>query len=201
MFRSLHNDAQYRLARTQRDVEGNVIRHNGRSRHQQAALKSSQGRAAQISSWIEYEYATQQLLWSMGTDVPQPLAQMGNAVLMEYIGALGAPAPLLRAVRLTREEAQPLFEAVLNNIERFLTYNRIHGDLSEYNMLYWQGQVKIIDFAQAVDPRQDGGVFPLLLRDIERVCSYFIRYGINTEPHALAHTIWERCTGGSYDYA
>ena len=81
------------------------------------------------------------------------------------------------------------------NIALFLACNRIHGDLSEFNILYWQGTVSIIDFAQAVDPRQNPEVFPLLLRDIERVCSYFARYGVVADARALARDMWHQQVG------
>lgn len=188
MFRSLKNDAIYRQSRTQRDVQGRVV--HGQSRHHNAARKSEKGRAAQITSWIEHEFRVQHLLYNAGASVPRPLMQIGNAILMEYVGDVGDPAPLLREVTLPREEAQPLFASTLRNIELCLEYNCIHGDLSEYNILYWHGNVVLIDFAQAVDPRYNPDVYFLLLRDIERVCGYFARYGVEADAHELAKEMW-----------
>jgi serine/threonine-protein kinase RIO1 len=37
-----------------------------------------------------------------------------------------------------------------------------------------------------VDPNQNQDVFPLLVRDIERVCRYFVGYGIIADAHPLA---------------
>jgi len=192
MFRSLKNDVVYRDGRTQRDLDGNVTRN---ARHQRNAFRSERGRAAQVSSWIDFEFQTHMLLFEAGADVPKPLAHVGNAVLMEYIGAEGDPAPLLCDIRLAREEAQPLFECVLHNIELCLAHNRIHGDLSEYNILYWQGKVLLIDFAQAVDPRQNTDVFSLLARDIARVCHYFARYGVSADAPMLATDMWKKYQG------
>lgn len=193
MFRSLKNDAIYREGRTQRDVDGKVT-HN--SRHQRDAFRSEKGRAAQVASWIDYEFQTHTLLYTIGVDVPRPLAHVGNALLMEYIGDVGEPAPLLREVILAQEEAQLLFQSVLRNIELCLTHNRVHGDLSEYNILYWKGTAWLIDFAQAVDPRQNTNVFPLFVRDIERVYRYFARYGVVADTYTLAADMWRRYEGG-----
>jgi len=126
-----------------------------------------------VASWIEYEYQTQRLLHAEGADVPKPFAQLGNAVLMEYIGGTQNPAPRLSDVTLEHEEVACHFQTILKNIELALKYGRIHGDLSEYNILYWQGKVVLIDFAQAVDPYHNSDVFSLFLRDIERVCQHF----------------------------
>jgi serine/threonine-protein kinase RIO1 len=87
---------------------------------------------------------------------------------------------------------------ILRNIALFLESGRIHGDLSEYNILYWRGAVSIIDFAQAVDPQQNPAVFPLLLRDIERVCGYFARYGVVADPRALARDMWNQEMGALF---
>lgn len=197
MFRSLRNDVIYRESRAVRDERGHEMR-SGRRGWRGASKKSEQGRAARVSSWIEYEFETMRVLYGAGADVPRPIEQVGNAVLMEYIGdeASGEAAPLLREVTLAREEAQPLFERVLRNIELWLACDRIHGDLSAYNMLYYEGAITIIDFAQAVDPRYNADVYPLLARDVERVCRYFARYGVEADAFALADDLWTRYMRG-----
>lgn len=192
MFRSLRNDAIYRQNRFQHDDKGKIIRHDQRSRDKK---RSQRERVSQVSSWIEYEFQTQNLLYASGANVPRPLAQIGNAVLMEYIGDVDEPAPLLQEVSLSREEAQPLFECIIENIELCLAHDRIHGDLSEYNILYWQGAVTLIDFAQAVDPHHNSEVFTLFARDIQRVCRYFARHGVYADASELATDIWTRYMG------
>lgn len=204
MFRSLKNDAVYRQNRAVRDERGRVVR--GDRGWRGASKKTERGRAAQVTNWIEHEFQTQRLLYEAGADVSCPLAQIGNAVLMDYVGDARDAAPLLREVDLPREEAQPLFDAILRNIELFLACNRVHGDLSEYNILYWEGaplagasvRATIIDFAQAVDPRYNSDdVFDLLARDIERVCRYFARYGVEADAEALAIDLWTRYLTGA----
>ncbi len=219
MFRSLKNEAVYRQNRAVRDERGRVVR--GDRGWRGASKKTERGRAAQVTNWIEHEFQTQRLLYEAGADVPCPLAQIGNAVLMDYVGDAQDAAPLLREVDLPREEAQPLFDAILRNIGLFLACDRVHGDLSEYNILYWQGAgaratngsesagaqhpqapaaagATIIDFAQAVDPRYNSeDVFDLLARDIERVCRYFARYGVEADAEALAVDLWTRYLTGA----
>jgi len=194
MFRNLRNDAIYRFSRVQRDEQGQAEHGNSR-RGSAATRKTERGRAAQVASWIEYEYQTQRLLYEHGATVPRPFAQIGNAVLMEYIGAAGNPAPRLTDVMLEQEESQPLFDCVMRNIELALIHGRIHGDLSAYNVLYWEGTVTLIDFAQAVDPYHNSDVFSLLARDVERTCQYFARYGVKSDAHELARKIWARHMG------
>jgi RIO kinase 1 len=196
MFRNLRNDAIYRLSRVQRDEQGNAL--HGGTRHGTMTRKTEKGRAAQVAAWIEYEYHTQSLLYAAGCDVPRPYAHLGNAVLMEYVGELGEGAPLLCETTIPQEEARPLFETILRTMEIALKHNRIHGDLSEYNVLYWKGGVKLIDWAQAVDPMHNSDVFMLFSRDVERICQYFERYGVEDDPMVLAKQIWTRAIGHTH---
>jgi len=190
MFRSLSNDALYRQGREQRDKDGRVLRGNKRQR---GNLKQTErGRAAQVSSWIEYEFATQRRLYDAGADVPQPLGQIGNAVLMDFVGDGEEPAARLSEVDLAPEEAQPLFDQLMRNVELALAHDCIHGDLSAYNVLYWQGKVTMIDFAQAVDPRHDDALYVLLERDIDRLYRFFAHSGAVADPGALAADMWTR---------
>ncbi len=195
MLRTLKNDSAYRQSRAQFDTAGHGVRNDRRWRAHQHSTK---GQSERVAAWITYEFRVQQVLHEAGADVPRPLSQIGNGLLMDYVGVAEAPeaaAPLLRAVDLPREEAGPLFERIMRNIELFLACHCIHGDLSAYNILYRGDEaapITIIDFAQAVDPRYSSNVYPLLARDIERVCRYFARYGVGADAGHLAADMWER---------
>ena len=196
MFRSLRNDAVYRLNRVQRDEQEQVV--HGGSRRQLTDRNTEKGRAMRVASWIEYEYQMQRKLSRYEASVPRPFAQLGNAILMEYVGEPGEGAPLLSEVELEDDEAQPLFEDVIRTVRIALDHDCIHGDLSEYNILYWQGKVKVIDWAQAVNPQYNTDVFALLLRDIERVCRYFALYGVKADAYALAKDMWIQHMGPTH---
>ena len=47
-----------------------------------------------------------------------------------------------------------------------------------------------------MDPRYNLEVYPLLLRDVERVCRYFARYGVKAEAGRLASAMWDRYLRG-----
>lgn len=59
-----------------------------------------------------------------------------------------------------------------------------------HNVLYWEGQVRIIDFPQAVDPLYNPSAYQFFRRDIQRLCQYFARYGIHPQPAELADRLW-----------
>ncbi len=190
MFRSLKNDAVYRNNRATLDTRGRPI--TDKRTRKWIASGSERSRPLQVSAWIQHEYQTQRRLHEAGVTVPAPLSQAGNAILMEFIGDEGGPAPLLQKVRLEPEQAERLFKEIVADIERMLQEHVIHGDLSAYNILYWDDAAVIIDLAQAVDPRHSLDVFELLERDIDRVYRYFARYGVTADPAKLAADMWMR---------
>ena len=123
---------------------------------------------------------------------PRPLAHGSNVILMEYVGEQSRPRPRSTRCTLERSEARVMFERLVHNLEIMLACQRVHADLSAYNILYWEGQFKIIDFPQAVDPRRNPDAPALFTRDVERLCQYFARYQLKCSPHDLATDLWSR---------
>jgi RIO kinase 1 len=124
--------------------------------------------------------------------VPQPVASAENALLMGYYGDADGAAPALNEVRLERDEAEPLYHAVLRSIERMLHHDLIHGDLSAYNILYWDGEIVLIDFPQVVDSQRNTQAYAILQRDVTRVCEYFARQGVPADANAVLRRLWQR---------
>ena len=78
----------------------------------------------------------------------------------------------------------------MRNVELFLYRNVIHGDLSPYNILVWDGQATLIDLPQAVDPRKNRHARGLLERDLYRVCEHFERFGVRRSAGQLTADLW-----------
>jgi RIO kinase 1 len=192
MLRALRNDAQYRAGRPVLNSDGSVVGSRDWRLHKAIAKGSATGREAAQVSWLEYEYQTMQRLYQAGADVPRPLRSGEYAILMEYLGDPNMAAPTLNLVELDPDEAPALFERLLHNVGLMLSQQVVHGDFSAYNILYWEGAVKIIDFPQVVDPGQNRDAYLLFRRDVERLCQYFARYGVQSHPSRLARELWER---------
>ena len=109
---------------------------------------------------------------------------------MTYVGDQDDAAPQLRSYRPDPGEAEQLFAQTMRNVELFLYRNLIHGDLSAYNVLVWDGRVTLIDLPQAVDPRKNKHAKGLLERDVYRVCEHFERFGIRSSPGRIANDLW-----------
>jgi RIO kinase 1 len=193
MFRNLKNDAMYKIGRPILDQGGKPLLDQ---RSQRALNKKTRiGSEMHITSWIEHEYQALRVLHQAGADVPRPISQDRNTILMEYIGEAHNPAPTLNSLTLSLVEARRLFDRLVENIRIMLSLNLIHADLSAYNVLYFKGGISIIDFPQVVDPLFNPNGYTLLERDVERICQYFSQYKIVANYGQIAARLWEDILG------
>jgi RIO kinase 1 len=184
--RSFRNDSAYQNGRV-------ILNHRTRRAVQK---KTDFGKAAHQGLWACAEYETQRLLWHRGVAVPRPIAFNGHAILMEWIGDEYQPAPQLRHTKLTPDQARQACDTLLDEIERMLDNHTIHGDLSPFNILYWQGRPRIIDFPQSADARMNTNAYGLLCRDVENVCRYFRKWNVTPDPYRIATRLWDRYVNG-----
>ena len=187
-LRNLKNDGQYRTGRVDLDENGHAIVRDG-DLHAMAK-RTNYGEELRHQSWIAYEYQTLEDLYKVGADVPAPYAMEKNAILMDYIGDPDSAAPTLNTVTLDRDEIRPLFERVIRDIDLLLAKQRIHGDLSAYNILYWDGDITLIDFPQVVQPDSNPAAWNIFLRDVTRICQYFASQGWRQDARSVATDLW-----------
>jgi len=187
-LRNLKNDSIYRVGRTDLDEDGTAL---FKEADVKAIMKrSNYGEELRHTSWIAYEFKTLERLYAAGADVPKPYAMLKNSILMEFIGDVGCAAPMLNSVTLARDEARQLFDRVVLNLNLLLANERIHGDLSAYNILYWDGDITLIDFPQVVHPEANPSAWIIFLRDVTRVCQYFKSQGVKCDARKLATELW-----------
>lgn len=191
-FRNLSNDRLYREGRLILTADGRPAKPTDHRIMRALGKKTGFGAQVQHTSWLMHEYTTLQQLRQAGGAVPAPYGANENAILMEYQGDARRPAPALREVNLGAREARRLFEEIMRNVELLLQHGMVHGDLSAYNVLYWKGRVTVIDFPQVTYVHTNRNALTILQRDVRRVCEYFARQGVKSDPIALAESLWER---------
>lgn len=192
MFRNLRNDKMYREGRQVLSADGKLVKSNDHRAQRALGKKTAFGEQLAHTSWLMYEFNTLQTLSNLGASVPEAISSAENAILMGYRGDENMAAPTLSEVALDTDEAPELFEDVIGNIELMLQNGMIHGDLSAYNILYWDGDITLIDFPQVTDSRSNPHSFDILKRDIVRVCEYFEAQGVHTEPERIMRRLWKR---------
>ena len=105
--------------------------------------------------------------------MPHPIAMKENILVMDLIGNGENVAPTLKDVELETEEAKRIFEKIVEYIS--VLYNQgklVHADLSEFNILYHEGEPVIIDMGQSVT-LDHPMARRFLERDIANVAHYF----------------------------
>ncbi len=182
--RGFKNDAMY--------VGGRLhMARNGRAKRAVQA-KSAFGRRVQYGTWLEREWEVLQALDEAGVSVPRPLARGDRAILMEFLGDEARAATTLHELAPDRGTTARLVDEVLDDIELMLDCDCVHGDLSAYNVMHDHGRAVIIDFPQAVDPRLNDAGCALLFRDIENICRWAARYGVDRPAARIASRLWQR---------
>jgi RIO kinase 1 len=190
-FRNLRNDKMYREGRPVLTEDGRAVKPTDQRLMRALGKKTDFGVQVEHTSWLQYEYTTLAKLHAAGAAVPQPIGAAENAVLMSYEGSPEHPAPTLIEVGLDPEEGAALYDEVMRNIRLMLSLGLIHGDLSAYNILYWEGRVTLIDFPQVTSCATNTRAEFILARDITRVCDYFSRLGVECDPTKLARRMWK----------
>lgn len=191
MFRNLRNDKMYREGRELLTADGKRGKPDDRM-IRAVGKKTAYGQQVAHTSWLMYEYTTLETLYEAGASVPKPLSSAENALLMGYCGDEHLAAPPLSDISLDADEARPLFNEAIRNIEVMLQRGLIHGDLSAYNILYWDGDITLIDFPQVTQTHGNAHAREILERDIARVCEYFADQGVNSDPDRILRRLWKQ---------
>lgn len=128
-----------------------------------------------IYAWVNKEFRNLQRYMEADIPVPEPITFSDNCLLMEYIGDENGPAPQLKDVAL--DDPTEMYDEVLSFImDGWKDAHLVHGDLSEYNVLVWEGQPILIDCGQAMTS-DFFNAKDLLIRDINNVNRFFKNRG------------------------
>jgi len=131
-----------------------------------------------IFLWASKEYKNLKRAHRVGLAVPKPILIKNNVLIMEYIGFGSIPAPKLKDIKKPMK-LDILFDEILTFIKELYQKARlVHGDLSEFNILYHNQKPIIIDISQAVDIQHPKAEI-YLVRDIKNIFNYFGKQGIN----------------------
>ncbi len=128
-----------------------------------------------VLAWTRKEFSNLQRAHAAGVRVPEPIAVQRNVLVMEYIGVEGDPAPTLSDVNV--ENPQTAYEVVREYMRRLHRAGLVHGDLSEYNMVVYKGELVIIDIGQALTVHHPTAE-EYLRRDCRNVANFFTRQGL-----------------------
>ncbi|XP_040000757.1 serine/threonine-protein kinase RIO1 [Xiphias gladius] len=131
-----------------------------------------------VRTWAEKEMRNLIRLQTAGIPSPEPLLLRSHVLLMSFIGKDNVPAPLLKNASLSESKARELYLQVLQNMRKMFQDARlVHADLSEFNMLYHNGDAYIIDVSQSVE-HDHPHALEFLRKDCSNVNEFFVKRGV-----------------------
>ncbi len=172
---TFRNDVEYR--------EGRQFR---KSRDRRAVQQmSAHGKRLLQSRWTGHESTVLGTLWDAGLNVPFPVSYNDESLVMEYLGAESGAAPQLASARLKKPELERALQQLIDGVRVMVRTGWVHGDLSAFNVLWWQDEIWFIDFPQALDLAANPQGLNYLHRDIVNVATWFGRRGLNVDPEEI----------------
>ena len=185
--RSFKKVAEYREGRKSRG-----------SRNTRATAKRGRhGRKLKEEEWKTAEIDALHVLAAAGVRVPKPHGVHDGVLLMELVqDEDGNPAPRLNEVEITAQRARDWHAFLIAEIVRMLCAGRIHGDLSEFNVLVDPAGPVIIDLPQAVDASSNNNAFRMLDRDVNNMRWTFSRAAPELLDTQYAREMWNLYRSG-----
>jgi len=129
-----------------------------------------------IFTWCSKEYKNLRELNRQEISSPIVIKGKNNVLIMEFIGdEQGTPAPRLKDVQFSQDPYIEMNISLDLIKDMYQKAKLVHGDLSEYNILYWNDKQYVIDVSQAVSIyHPNAQVF--LQRDIENILRFYSQY-------------------------
>jgi len=153
-----------------------------KSRDRRAAERmTNYGKKLLTGRWTGYELDMMQQAWRAGVNVPYPVGARGDSLLMQFLGDTDHAAPRLAEARLGATEIGRARTQLVDNLRWLVGAGFVHADLSAYNLLWWQDEIWLIDFPQAVDVTTNPHALDYLYRDLANVGTWFARHGAAIE--------------------
>ena len=127
-----------------------------------------------VRTWAEKEARNLTRLANCGVLAPKVKLLRQHVLVMEFIGEDGWPAPRLKEVTFSSHEAldRCYLDLIVMMRIMFTQCRLVHGDLSEYNLLFDNGKIVMIDVSQSVEHDHPQSM-AFLRRDIVNVNSFF----------------------------
>ncbi|TFG11614.1 hypothetical protein EU537_11905 [Candidatus Thorarchaeota archaeon] len=146
----------------------------------QASSKRTYSALHMMENFAVAEYDLLMRCFQAGMRVPTPIGRVCNYLTMRLIGDGTVPGPQLREVTL--EEPDLVLDQILDDyLIMYRDVHYVHGDLSEYNILWWDDKPWIIDVPQGYHVGVHCNMLKaekLLRRDIRNLLAHFKSYGI-----------------------
>ena len=146
---------------------------------------SKNNNRAMVKVWAEKEMRNLRRIYAAGIPCPRPVYLRLHVLVMGFLGnRKGIPAPRLKDVDFVGDDVEDQWRTLYFQLFGYMrilyqSCRLVHADLSEYNILYHEDKLWLIDVSQSVEhdhPRS----LEFLRMDIKNVTEFFRKKGVNT---------------------
>ena len=128
-----------------------------------------------VKTWAEKELRNYRRIYAAGIRCPRPV--LLNVLIMEFLGRDGWPSPRIRDAGLSERRLREAYVQTISIMRRmFQRCKLVHGDLSEYNLVWHDGEFYVIDVSQSVESDHPSAL-DFLRKDCANVNDYFRKAG------------------------
>lgn len=172
----------------------------GEYRFRQGYSKSNN--RAMVKVWAEKEMRNLRRIHASGIPCPEPVLLRLHVLVMGFLGdKKGIAAPRLKDVELSDVDVDRTWKMLYLQLLGYIrilyqTCRLVHADLSEYNVLYHEDKLWLIDVSQSVEhdhPRS----LEFLRMDIKNVDGFFRRKGVDVLSEKSVFDFVTATQGGS----
>jgi len=148
-----------------------------------------------IHMWAEKELHNLMKMAKGGIRVPEVVVLKKHVLVMSFIGQDGQPAPKLKdaVAHMSNATVETAYHQVVEMmVDLYNKCSLVHADLSEYNILWSDGECWFIDVSQSVEPIHPSGL-NFLFRDATNISNFFTKWGV---PDVMSGTeLFNKITG------
>ena len=128
-----------------------------------------------VRTWAEKEMRNLKRLTSAGIPSPEPHLLKSHVLVMDFLGKDGWCAPRIKEVTMTSLQQQSCYTTIVIDMRRmYQECNLVHGDLSEYNLLWHNERPIIIDVSQSVELSHPFAN-DFLRKDVSNITDFFAK--------------------------
>jgi len=126
-----------------------------------------------VKVWAEKEMRNYRRLHAASIPCPEPILLKSHVLIMSFLGKNGWPSPRLKDANLNERRVREAYVQTVCIMRRmFRRCKLVHGDLSEYNLLWHNNEVYVIDVSQSVEMDHPSAL-DFLRKDCANVNDFF----------------------------
>ena len=149
---------------------------SGEHRWRKGYCKSNPRKMVKV--WAEKEMRNYRRIHIANIPCPAPILLKGHVLIMEFLGnGSGWPSPRLHDANLSEKRLREAYiQTILIMRRMYQRCKLVHGDLSEYNLLWHNNEVYVIDVSQSVETDHPSAL-DFLRKDASNVNDFFRKAG------------------------